>query len=50
MFKQMIDIEHLLTPIAIEHLIQGTTRGKRTFRIVYLFGVRVAYWSTTKFR
>lgn len=47
MFRKMFDLEHLLTPIAVEHI---QLRGTRFFRIVYLFGVRIDFWSTTKFQ
>ena len=46
MFSKIFDPEHILTPIAVEHLQE---RG-RTYRIVYLFGLRVAFYATTKFQ
>lgn len=48
-FRFIFDWEHVLTPIAIEHR-QAMTGGTRTYRHVYVFGVRVAYYSTTKFQ
>ena len=48
-FKNMFDIEHILTPLAVEHLNTFSLSGERTYRVVYIFGIRIAYWSTTKF-
>lgn len=47
--KKIFDYEHLLTPLAVEHLINKSSTGSRTYRIVYVFGIRVAFWSTNKF-
>jgi len=48
-FGTLIDFEHILTPIAIEHLQRSHgERDFQTYRLVYLFGVRVAFYSTTK--
>ena len=47
MFTRMFDFEHLFTPVAVEHI--QFSRG-RFARIVYVFGVRVAFWATTKFQ
>lgn len=49
-FKAMFDFEHILTPVAIE-LFQRSMRGNpiRTFKVLYIFGIRVAYWNVGKF-
>lgn len=41
LFDHFIRFEHLLTPIAIE---QWTT-GRRNYRTLHIFGLRVAYWA-----
>ena len=48
-FTHLFDFEHILTPIAIEH-ISGGINGARTYRIVYIFGIRDMFYSTTKFQ
>ena len=48
-FKSVFDWEHVLTPVAVEHRRVRET-GLRTVRLVYIFGIRVAYYSTTKFQ
>lgn len=46
-FKFMFDFEHVLTPIAVEHLIvQRYGKTLRRFKILYIFGIRVFYWNT----
>jgi len=45
-FGTLFDFEHILTPLAIEHLHTVTATRERSFKIVYIFGVRVAYIST----
>lgn len=46
----MFDFDHILTPIAVEHLKrQLAPETFQTFRIFYVFGVRVAFYATTKF-
>lgn len=42
----IFDYEHILTPIAVEH----TTYEGRTYRQAYIFGVRIAFWATTRFK
>lgn len=50
-FSTLIDLDHILTPFAVEHLKRTTERGTVTiFRVVYIFGVRIAYYSTVKFQ
>jgi hypothetical protein len=50
MLRNLFDLEHLLTPIAVEHECDKF-RGEvtRSYRLLYIFGFRVAFWSTTKF-
>jgi hypothetical protein len=48
-FERIFDFEHVLTPIAVEHIIGENGVQKRTFRLVYIFGIRVAFWATTEF-
>lgn len=48
-FARLFDREHVLTPIAVEHLRVAVGTQFRSFRMVYIFGVRVMYWSTMKF-
>ena len=48
-FKSVFDWEHVLTPVAVEHR-RVREPGLRTVRLVYIFGIRVAYYSTTKFQ
>ena len=45
-FDTMFDIEHILTPIAIEHLFTGPASSQTTYKIIYVIGVRVAYITT----
>ena len=49
MFRHIFDAEHLLTPLAIEHIKQRGGGGVRTYRLVYVFGLRVAFYATTTF-
>jgi hypothetical protein len=46
----MFDLEHVLTPIAVEHVKSLTPDGGRTARYVYIFGVRIGFYATTKFQ
>ena len=48
MFRYIVAFEHLLTPIAIEEYRTQKVHSSQTFKMLYVFGVRVAYWSTTK--
>ena len=48
-FNRMFDFEHVLTPIAVEHKRHEIASSERTYRVVYVFGIRVAFWATTKF-
>jgi hypothetical protein len=45
-FGTMFDFEHILTPLAIEHLHSTSGNITLTFKVVYIFGVRVAHFST----
>ena len=47
---RIIDIAYLLTPIGISHSKFSTgSGGFRTNKILYIFGIRLATWSTIKF-
>lgn len=48
-FSFLIDFEHILTPVAVEHRRDEAFGIRRTYRILYIFGIRVMYYSTTKF-
>ncbi len=49
-FEDIINLNHLLTPVAIEHLrIIYSANSRKSYRIIYIFGIRVAYYSTVKF-
>ncbi|MNC52243.1 hypothetical protein D3C75_1015790 [compost metagenome] len=51
MNTKLIDREHIFTPVAVEHIRDRFANGGfRTYRLVYLFGIRVAFWATTKFK
>jgi hypothetical protein len=45
-FRDMFEFSHILTPIAVEHF--RLSSQKRSFKILYIFGIRIAYWSTVK--
>lgn len=45
-FRDLFDVEHILTPIAIEHI--RLISQQRTYKILYVFGLRIVYWSTVK--
>ena len=43
--KHIVDIEHVLTPIAVELLHSNNgLHQTREFKVLYIFGVRIAYW------
>jgi len=49
-FSDMFDFEHILTPFAVEHMKRRFVQGTfQTYRIFYVFGIRVAFYATTKF-
>jgi hypothetical protein len=47
--SRMIDTQHILTPFAIDRIGQPTGTGHVYMRIVYVFGIRVAYFNVTPF-
>ena len=53
-FKDTFKFEHILCPIMIAHLrdrdVNGANVTTYTRRIVYIFGIRVISWSTTRFQ
>lgn len=46
MFRDFFDYRHMLTPIAVLRLQRGTGTGIIEYRVLYIFGLRVAYWTT----
>ena len=53
-FVGLFCLRHLLTPIAVTHYKEtiagfGVCTQYETYKILYVFGVRVAYWSTITF-
>ena len=50
MLNKIFRFKHMLTPIAIEHWMETQANGKwETFKILRVFGLRFAQWSTMKF-
>jgi hypothetical protein len=46
--RYLFDLEHILTPIAFERLRVPDGHGFRSIRLLYVFGVRVAYWNMSR--
>ena len=45
--RNLIDLEHIFTPIAFERLGRYMNADRQAL-VVYIFGIRVAYFSLTK--
>lgn len=46
---KLIDLQHICTPIAIERLYVKDGTAILNFRLVYVFGIKVAYFNATPF-
>lgn len=46
---RLIDVQHILTPIAIERVKAPTERSFVHIRLVYIFGIKVAYFNVSPF-
>jgi hypothetical protein len=45
----MIDFQHILTPLAVERLTVRVGLMTLSVRIIYIFGVKVAYLNVSPF-
>lgn len=46
---KLIDLQHICTPIAVERIYLKDEVGSLKIRLVYVFGVKVAYFNVTPF-
>ena len=46
---RMIDFQHVLTPLAVERLTVRVGLLTLSARIIYIFGVKVAYFNVSPF-
>jgi hypothetical protein len=46
---RMIDFQHILTPLAVERLTVRVGLMTLSVRIIYIFGVKVAYLNVSPF-
>ena len=46
---RMIDFQHILTPVAVERIQVPTVRSSVHIRLIYIFGVKVAYFNVSPF-
>jgi hypothetical protein len=47
---RIIDFQHFLTPIAVERICLDGGIGVVKVRLIYIFGIRVAYFNATPFK
>jgi len=46
MFKHLIASEFLLTPLAIQEYQRRAAYAVSTYKIVFIFGIKICRWST----